>query len=150
VVRDPERADDPYAWLAYEGNWGQKARGLFNAPTGPNTNKKWARPIDWGEGLRSSSISVPGEGAFGVTVTGFFCDAVATGSEVYADLLNSPLTASLTLVAVGLVIAGTARLTRAGRRSSSGRSSPRGRPARSYARPGGSGAAGSGSSSASG
>jgi hypothetical protein len=112
VVRDPEGAADQYAWLAYEGNWGQKARGLSNAPTGPNTNKKWARPFDWQERLRDSSISVPGEGALGLNVTGFFCDAVAAGAEVYTGLLESPLAASLTLLAVGLVIAGTARLTR--------------------------------------
>ena len=112
LVREPEGPDGPYAWLAYQGNRGQKARGLFNAPTGPNTNKKWSRPITWDDGLRGSSISVPGEGALGVTVTGFFCDAVAAGSQVYADLLNSPLAASLSLLAVGLVIAGTAKLTR--------------------------------------
>jgi hypothetical protein len=112
LVRDPRDAGDPYAWLAYEGNWGQKARGLSNAPTGPNTNKKWARPMDWNDRLRDSSISVPGEGVLGFTVTGFFCDAVATGSEFYTQLLESPLAASLTLLALGLVVAGTARLTR--------------------------------------
>jgi hypothetical protein len=90
VVRDPEGAADQYAWLAYEGNWGQKARGLSNAPTGPNTNKKWARPFEWQERLRDWSISVPGEGALGLTVTGFFCDAVAAGAEVYTGLLESP------------------------------------------------------------
>jgi hypothetical protein len=112
LVREPRGPGDPYAWLAFEGNWGEKARGLFNAPTGPNTNKKWARPFDWQEGLRGSSISVPGESVFGISVTSFFCDAVATGSEVYADLLNSPLQAGLTLLVVGLVVAGTVRLTR--------------------------------------
>jgi hypothetical protein len=112
LVREPRSADDRDAWLAFEGNWGQKARGLFNAPTGPNTNRKWSRPIAWDEGLRGSSISVPGEGVVGVSVTGFFCDAVAEGSQVYADLLSSPLSAALGFVVVGLVIAGTARLTR--------------------------------------
>ena len=53
---------DPDAWLAFEGNWGQKARGLFNAPTGPNTNKKWSAPIDWEGKLRNSSIAVPARG----------------------------------------------------------------------------------------
>jgi hypothetical protein len=82
LVREPAGRDDPFAWLAFEGNWGQEARGLFNAPTGPNTNKKWSRPIDWDDGLRGSSIAVPGGGTIGVSVSGFFCDAVAFGSTV--------------------------------------------------------------------
>ena len=112
VVGEPSGPDAADAWLAFEGNWGQKARGLFNAPTGPNTNKKWSAPIDWEGKLRNSSIAVPAGDAIGVTVTGFFCSAVAEGSRLYADMLDSPLTASLTLLIIGVTIAGATRLTR--------------------------------------
>ena len=112
LVREPSGPDEPYAWLAFEGNWGQKAKGLFNAPTGPNTNKKWERPFDWDAKLRDSSISVPGEGALGLTVTGFFCNAVAFGSQIYANALESPVWVAVGLIVLTLVVAGTARQTR--------------------------------------
>ena len=55
---------------------------------------------------------MPGEGALGLTVTGFFCDAVAFGSQIYADALESPVWAAVGLIVLILVVAGTARLTR--------------------------------------
>ncbi len=112
LVREPAGRDDPFAWLAFEGNWGQQARGLFNAPSGPNTNKKWSRPIDWDEGLRGSSIAVPSGGSLGVSVTGFFCDTVAFGSTVYADALDSPWATGIILLVVGATLVASARLTR--------------------------------------
>src|SRR5262249_2463359 len=32
--------DSPFAWLSYEGLWGQKERGMWSGPTGPNTKER--------------------------------------------------------------------------------------------------------------
>ena len=134
VVREPSARGDPYAWLAFEGNWGQKARGLFNAPSGPNTNKKWSAPIDWDGKLRDSSIAVPGGDARRQRDR-LLLRRGGRASRLYADLLDSPLTAGLTLLTLGLDVVGAARLTRCRRCSGSGSWRPGRRPGGAGRRP---------------
>ena len=37
-------ATDAFAWLAYEGRWGERHGGPYNGPTGPTTKDRWTRP----------------------------------------------------------------------------------------------------------
>ena len=83
--------DDPSAWLAFTGRWGQLEKGVNNGPTGPSTKDQWLRPISWQEDdARDRSLGVPGEKALGPSVTGFFCGAVAFGSTVLIFAETSP------------------------------------------------------------
>ncbi len=56
-----ESADDPLAWVNFEGHWGERQSGAFNGPTGPITKDRWTDPVAWHDGLRKSSAVVPGE-----------------------------------------------------------------------------------------
>src|ERR1700759_643372 len=101
----PSSASAPYAWLAFQGRWGQKEKGINNGPTGPATKPQWVAPIEWGDGLRNTSVALPGARPFGVSVGNFFCGAVTTG----ATLLNwslvhpVPFLAALLLVLAALL-----------------------------------------------
>ena len=98
-------ADDPYAWLAFEGRWGEKHDGAFDGPTGPTAKDRWLNPIDWHEGLRDSSVVIPGESTFGPSVTNSFCTIVEAGSTVLLWFMATPwLALGLLVVAIGLVV----------------------------------------------
>jgi hypothetical protein len=73
-----------FAWLTYEGHWGQEEKGFNNGPTGPNTKTRWLEPMTWMTEIRSSSPHLPGGSIAGPQVTDAFCGAVATAS----DLIN--------------------------------------------------------------
>jgi hypothetical protein len=88
----PASASDPYAWLAFDGRWGQKELGINNGPTGPATKDSWSAPIDWANGLRDDSVQVPEIPApIGLSVTSFFCGAVTEGSIVLNWAIVHPL-----------------------------------------------------------
>ncbi|HUA49212.1 MAG TPA: hypothetical protein VMA77_28510 [Solirubrobacteraceae bacterium] len=76
----PSTASAPYAWLAFQGHWGQKEAGINNGPTGPAAKEQWLAPIEWANGLRETSIEVPSGTAFGLSVGSFFCGAVTRGA----------------------------------------------------------------------
>jgi hypothetical protein len=77
LPRRPPPRSSPYAWLAYDGRWGQEEKGLNSGPTGPATKGSWSKPINWANSLRDSSVVVPETPGFlGLTVTGFCCGAV--------------------------------------------------------------------------
>ena len=103
----PLSASAPYAWLAFEGRWGQKEAGINNGPTGPASKEQWLAPIEWSEGLRDTSVEVPSGTAFGLSVGNFFCGAV-TGSATalnWALIHPVPFVALLLLAFVGLLVA---------------------------------------------
>jgi len=88
-----------YAWLEFEGRWGQKERGANNAPAGPNMKTRWTQPFDWQEDLRGRSIEVPAEQSLG-NVTGAFCGVVVELSSILNVFYESP---SLTVVALAAI-----------------------------------------------
>lgn len=92
-------ADDPLAWLEFEGRWGEKHKGAFDGPTGPTAKDRWLNPIDWHEDLRDSSVVIPGGSTFGPSVTSSFCTLVEGGSNVLLWVTASPW------VALGVIIA---------------------------------------------
>jgi hypothetical protein len=103
----PSSASAPYAWLAFQGRWGQKEKGINNGPTGPGVKEQWLAPIEWADGLRNTSVEVPGGRAFGLSVGNFFCGAVSGGAIAlnWSLIHPVPFVALLLLVLAGLVAA---------------------------------------------
>jgi len=88
----PDDAADPFAWLAYEGHWGERNSGPNNGPTGPVTKEGWIDPVAWmDDEWRDASTVVPAAGILGSGGTDFFCGVVAAGSGVYMAVLDTPL-----------------------------------------------------------
>jgi hypothetical protein len=104
----PSDPSDAFAWLAYEGHWGERNRGPNNGPTGPVTKDSWIDPLEWMDAeWRDGSTVVPAARTVAPTATGFFCWAVESGSDVYIAVLDAPLVvlgvlAALVLFAVWL------------------------------------------------
>jgi hypothetical protein len=91
VPSDPIAARERFAWIEYEGRWGELQEAFFNGPTGPNLKLQWAEPIRWvEEDWRERSYAIPGGGALGTSATDFFCGAVRGGSDVLRSLIDEP------------------------------------------------------------
>ena len=106
VVLLPDAVDDPndpLAWLAFEGRWGERQSGPFNGPTGPALKSRWTAPVDWHDDLRSRSVVVPAgdSGANGLIRT--FCDVVEWGSAQLITLKENPAA-----LLIGIIIVFTA------------------------------------------
>jgi hypothetical protein len=103
----PASPSAPFAWLAFQGRWGQHEGGINNGPTGPGAKVQWSMPIEWADGLRDTSVEVPGANAFGLSVGGFFCGAVTGGAIVlnWSLLHPSPFLAVLAAIVLGLFAA---------------------------------------------
>jgi hypothetical protein len=96
--------DDPLAWLAFQGRWGQREAGFFNGPTGPYEKERWTEPVDWHEGLRSSSVVIPSGDRFGDGAIRVFCESVEVGSSALTSTLRSPIAAIVALALVALLV----------------------------------------------
>ena len=110
IPSDPAQARKDFPWIAFEGRWGELRPAFFNGPTGPNLKSQWTEPINWSEGWRTRSYTVPGGSAFGPAATGFFCGAVGGGSRALVRLVHHPL--EFTLVLLGLALLAIFLLTR--------------------------------------
>lgn len=101
-------ADDPFAWLEWEGRWGERQPAFNNGPTGPNTKTQWASPIGWmNDRGRASSISLPAQGS---SVTDFFCSVSRQGSLLFIRFLQEPWAVAATLLLVITFIAWAVRV----------------------------------------
>ena len=103
----PARAESrtsPFAWVNYEGRWGQKLPGANNGPTGPNMKPSWSAPFEWQEGLRGRSIHLPAGETLGQSISGAFCGTVAALSSVLNYFYDSPRWTILAVVLVLLTI----------------------------------------------
>lgn len=88
-----------FKWLTYFGHWGQKEAGFNNGPTGPTTKTQWLEPFTWMEEQRTTSPRVPGGSFAGPAVSGAFCGAVATVSDVI-NLESRSRPAAIAMIAV--------------------------------------------------
>jgi hypothetical protein len=112
IPRNPTAARNAFPWIAYEGRWGERRRAFLNGPTGPNLKSQWTEPITWAEDWRDRSVAIPAGGALGTGATDFFCDAVASGSNVVLRLEENPGWVIAALAAfVVLLIAAVRRTT---------------------------------------
>jgi hypothetical protein len=108
----PSSASAPFAWLGFQGHWGQRESGINNGPTGPSAKQQWLAPIEWADGLRETSIEVPSGTAFGLSVGNFFCGAVSGGAIALNWSLIHPLPfVALALIALVGLLAAAARTT---------------------------------------
>ena len=104
VPSEATGADDPFAWLGYLGHWGQEVSGPNSGPTGPTFKGQWTKPITWvDEEWRPDSVQVPASSSVAPSATGFFCTAVAKGSEVYIRFLRNPFFVLGILAAIGML-----------------------------------------------
>ncbi|MGE0066239.1 MAG: hypothetical protein AB7T48_02700 [Solirubrobacterales bacterium] len=103
----PARAplEGEFAWLSYEGRWGEREKGYNNGPTGPVTKTVWREPFTWMEGQRSTSPRLPGGSIVGPQVTGAFCDVVGSASELINLDAKSRPAAVATILAILAVVA---------------------------------------------
>ena len=99
-VTDP---DDPLAWLAFKGRWGERQDGAFNGPTGPIVKDRWLEPAPWFEELRSSSVVIPSGDSQASTVIGVFCSAVERGSQTLINFTVSPGRVIVGMLVLGLL-----------------------------------------------
>ena len=102
-------ANDEFAWLAFQGRWGQREVGFFNGPTGPAAKERWAEPVTWSEGLRDASVVIPAGDRLGGGVLATFCGAVEFGSSLLIIGLRSPFAL---LIALGATLTATIVVSR--------------------------------------
>lgn len=95
----PSGPDDPLAWLAFSGRWGERHAAPNDGPTGPASKPQWTEPVRWQEGLRESSVPIPGGSAGGPRVVDAFCAVVGGGSVLLVGIVASPAR-TLALLAV--------------------------------------------------
>jgi hypothetical protein len=107
VVLLPDRVDDPndpLAWLAYNGRWGERQTGAFNGPTGPASKDRWLEPAPYFEGLRASSVVIPAGNTVAGSVVGSFCEVVETGSGALIAFTTSPEVVLIVLALLVLLV----------------------------------------------
>ena len=90
IPSDPLQAREQFPWIAFEGRWGELQPSFFNGPTGPNLKTQWTEPIQWSEGWRDRSYSVPTASVFGTAATDFFCRAIGSGSSALVRFVSRP------------------------------------------------------------
>jgi hypothetical protein len=108
-----DSADDEYAWLTYEGRWGERLSGEFNGPTGPNAKTQWSKPVTWSESkLRDANVPVPGGKTAGISPTNAFCGVVAFVSQrLLSVIAASPWILPVAALALGGSVFVTVRNT---------------------------------------
>ncbi len=96
--------DSAFAWLTFEGNWGQlEVPTLFSGPRGPNMHPRWTHPITWSEGVRTGSLAVPEHPTIGPGISQVFCGAAEFGSKLV--ILFGVDARNLSLLIIGFGIA---------------------------------------------
>ena len=93
-----------FAWLGFDGRWGQKEKGFNNGPTGPQTKTQWSEPFTWMEDQRWSSPRMPGGGVVGPQATGAFCTVIEDVTSLMNLQQSDPL-ATYLIVALILIVA---------------------------------------------
>ena len=104
-------ATDAFAWLAFDGRWGERHGGPYNGPTGPTTKDRWTRPIEWQDSLRTTSVVVPAVGTRSGAVADAFCSVVESGSNLVLKFAQSPLSIVIALFLVFVFVRFLARRT---------------------------------------
>src|SRR5690606_4919156 len=98
-----------FAWLLYEGRWGERQPGSFNGPVGASLNGRWIDPWEASDNWRPFSIVVPGSNAVGPTMTDAFCSLTTSGSRALLAVVVRPW---IGLPVLAVVIAALVLLTR--------------------------------------
>lgn len=93
-----------FAWLSYQGHWGEQERFFDDGPTGPASKVRWDDPQGWiDDSGRESSVTLP----FAQSVAmESFCNLSASGSALFNKVLSDPLKviALVAVVVLGIVM----------------------------------------------
>jgi hypothetical protein len=108
----PSGPDDTFAWLGFDGRWGERHAGPNNGPDGPLGKPRWRSPVTWEENLRPSSFVIPGGSETPPKVVGTFCDVVGRGSVLYVRYAAQPGAVLAVLGVIALLLAFLLRRTR--------------------------------------
>ncbi len=103
IVPDEIDPNGDFAWLLYEGRWGERQPGPFNGVVGPSFNSRWIDPWETTDNWRNFSIAVPEpNNTLGPTMTETFCTLVESGSQLLIFTKVYPWTA---IPAIAIVVA---------------------------------------------
>ncbi|WP_167880616.1 Vps62-related protein [Nocardioides guangzhouensis] len=100
----PSGPHSEFAWLAYDGNWGERHPGPNNGPAGPLSKPRWVSPVTWQENLRPASFVIPGGSKTPPDVVRTFCNVVGQGSGLYVRYAAHPAAVLAVLAAIALVL----------------------------------------------
>ena len=84
VVPDDPDPTGRFAWLLFDGRWGERQPWEFNGARGPQSTYKWRQPFAAMETWRDASLALPRSPLFGRSATGLFCEATDIGGRVFA------------------------------------------------------------------
>lgn len=93
-----------FAWLSFDGRWGQKEKSFNNGPTGPQTKDQWDEPFTWMEDQRWSSPRMPGGGLVGPEAVNAFCGVMENITGVMNLQQSQPLVAYAVVVLFLLLV----------------------------------------------
>jgi hypothetical protein len=105
--------NDPYAWLAFKGYWGEVVPGVTEGSTALATKQSWLHPYTWQQRLDQSTVALPSQSFIGFDAATTFCDLVAFGSSFLLPLYHDmPALSLLAFAATSIGIAGSLARTR--------------------------------------
>jgi hypothetical protein len=100
LVPDNPDPNSQFAWLLFNGRWGERQKSEWNGPKSPNLGKKWTDPIGAMENWRTSSLKIPAADTAGPSATGLFCGLTKAGSRLVTRLGENPKVLVATFLAV--------------------------------------------------
>lgn len=104
LVPNTPDPNGPFAWLLFNGRWGEKQPWEFNGPLGPNVKEKWVSTVSWTDNIRDSSLKVPESKSFGPSPTSAFCRISSAGSQVLIAFGVHPNVVKVGLLALLAII----------------------------------------------
>jgi hypothetical protein len=108
----PSGPQSKFAWLAFDGRWGERHNGPNNGPDGPLGKPRWRQPVTWQEDLRPSSFVIPGGSDTPPALVGTFCNVVGKGSVLYVRFAAQPVAVLGFLAVLVLAVTFLIRRTR--------------------------------------
>ena len=106
--------DSPFAWIEFEGRWGELQGKHFDGPTGPGQKGKWDKPFTWEVDLRDYSEKMPEGEVLGLDPLKPICAIIGFGSLLLNGFQQwpAPVGAAIGvffLAAVGFLVVGVPR-----------------------------------------
>ena len=99
LMPDNPSMDGPFAWMLFQGRWGERQPWEFNGPRGPIAGRRWYRPITWIDEVRDSSLYLPESLSIGPTPGSVFCTVTETASQGLMFFTVHPWRAAIVIIA---------------------------------------------------